>query len=108
MVEKTWSVKMNKTEFCCKLMNQFLDDPKVPLQYYPIAREYGMILNQSPAVQLIFYCPWCGCKLPESVREFFFEILEKEYNVDPEWDIKNDPNVPDEFKSDEWWKKRGL
>lgn len=89
-------------------MKIFLEDPKVPLKYYPITREYGLILNHSSAIQLIFYCPWCGTKLPKDLREEFFNILEKEYGIEPEFDIQNDPNIPEEFKSDEWWKKLGL
>lgn len=89
-------------------MKTFLEDPRIPLKYYPIVREYGLILKNSSAIQLIFYCPWCGEKLPESLRNKFFEILNNEYEIEPELDIKNDPNIPEEFKSDEWWKKRGL
>lgn len=99
---------MKKTKHCCELMDMFLEDPRIPLKYYPMAREYGIPLSHSSAIQLFFYCPWCGKKLPESLREKFFDILEKEYHVEPEFDIKQDPNVPEEFKSDEWWKKRGL
>ena len=93
---------------CCECMEMFLQDAKVPLKYYPIAREYGLALQHSSAIQLIYYCPWCGTKLPESLRDKYFDILEKEYSIEPGLDIKNDPNIPHEFKSDEWWKKRGL
>jgi hypothetical protein len=89
-------------------MDQFLDDPKVPLQYYPIAREYGLDLYYSPAVQMIRFCPWCGTKLPKRLGQEYLKILKEVYNVEPELDIQNDPNVPEEFKSDLWWKKRGL
>ena len=93
---------------CCEQMDLLLEDPKVPIEYYPIAREYGLTLRGSSAVQLLYYCPWCGTKLPESVRDLFFQILREQYNIDPGFDIKNDPNIPPEFKSDEWWKKRSL
>lgn len=93
---------------CCELMDQFLVDPKVPLGYYPICRKYGLILKHSPAIQLIYYCPWCGAKLPKSLGDEFYDILEREYNMSPGFDIQSDPNIPQEFKSDEWWRKRGL
>jgi hypothetical protein len=89
-------------------MDQFLEDPKVPLKYYPLMREYGLDLYYSYAIQLIDYCPWCGMKLPQSVREDYFQILKNEYKVKPGLDKANDPNIPQEFKSDAWWKKRGL
>ena len=40
------------------------------------------------------------------------EILEKEYGITaaqwdaPGWD--DDVDLPEEFRTDEWWKKRGL
>lgn len=99
---------MGKQVYCCKLMELFLNDRKVPLKYYPILREYGLDLLYSYAIQLIQYCPWCGKKLPKSLGDEYFDILEKEHGITPELDIQNDPNIPEEFKSDEWWKKRKL
>jgi hypothetical protein len=93
---------------CCHWMEKFLQDSKVPLEYYPIAREYGIKLRGSSAIQLFDYCPWCGSKLPGSLRDEFFNILKVEYGVYTDFDIKADPKISQEFKSDEWWKKRGL
>jgi hypothetical protein len=93
---------------CCELMDIFLKDPKVPLEYYPMVREYGLHLKNTIAVQLIDYCPWCSHQLPESLRDQYFDILEKEFGVKPGLDKKNDPKIPQEFKNDEWWEKRGL
>lgn len=97
-----------KTVHCCEFMDMFLQDQKMPLKYYPIAREYGITLKHSSAVQLLVYCPWCGVKLPESLRDKYFDILKVEYDIEPELDIQDDPNIPEEFKSDSWWKMRGL
>ncbi len=47
-------------------------------------------------------------KLLNDLRYEYHDLLQNEYNVMHEWDVKTDPNVPQEFKSDEWWKKRGL
>ena len=99
---------MLKNIHCCERMAMLLGDPKMPLEYFLIAREYGITLKHSPAIQGIGYCPWCEKRLPKSVREEFFNILEKEYGIEPAFDIQKDPNIPVEFKSDEWWKKRGL
>lgn len=100
--------ELTPIEHCCELMELFLHDPRVPLEYYPIAREYGVMLKDSAAIQLLLYCPWCGKKLPGSVREQYFNILEKEYGIESDLDSSHDLNIPTEFKSDEWWKKRGL
>lgn len=97
-----------KSIHCCELLDQFVDDPKVPLQYYPIAREYGLDLYYSYAIQLIKFCPWCGEKLPKDLGDEYHEILKNDYNIVPGLDIKEDPSIPEEFKSDLWWRKRGL
>ena len=52
------------------------------------------------------YCPWCGFKLPTSLRDEWFHILRTEYGLDNPCDDKR--KIPKEFKSDEWWKKRKL
>ena len=97
-----------KLNHCCELMEDFLDDTRIPVQYYSISREYGVSLKGSSAIQLLSYCPWCGKKLPESLRDEYYDILEKEYELDS-YDINDHPEkIPQEFKSDEWWKKRGL
>jgi hypothetical protein len=98
----------NKKINCCPLMKIFLENPKTLLQYYPIVREYAFTISNSPAVQLLSYCPWCGTKLPESLEDTYYEILEKEYGIFRGVDIKHDRRIPQEFKSNEWWKKRGL
>ncbi|MGC2310118.1 MAG: hypothetical protein WA432_00660 [Candidatus Babeliaceae bacterium] len=57
-------IPTNRTKsHCCELMDIFLEDPNMPLKYYPIAREYGFLINASLAIQLLNYCPWCSIKL---------------------------------------------
>jgi len=97
---------MKETKHCCELMDYLLSEGKIAMQYCPVFREYYIKLTKDIAVQGIRYCPWCAAKLPSSLRDEFFELV-KEYNirtiseVDAAW-------LPEEFKTDEWWKKRGL
>ena len=97
----------------CDLIDLFLEDPRIPIYYDSTYREYYIPLlkknrNIITAAQCIDYCPWCGTKLPKSVREEWFDILEKEYGIDhPRYD-EQEKLIPEEFKTDEWWKKRGL
>jgi hypothetical protein len=46
--------------------------------------------------------------LPISVREEYFRILFDELHLEPEFKEIETPGLPEEFKTDEWWKKRGL
>ena len=98
-------------EHCCELMEMFLADPRIALTYSPMYREYDIPLqykNKTMALQGLFYCPWCSKKLSDSVRQDWFEILDKEYNLDNPWSDEQEKLVPKEFRTDEWWKKRGL
>jgi hypothetical protein len=55
------------------------------------------------------YCPWCGTKLPENLREEWFETLEREYGIETDiGEARDRTDIPQEFWSDEWWKKRSL
>lgn len=51
------------------------------------------------AKQLLFFCPWCGEKLPQSQRDRWFDELEA-MGVDPAVDV-----IPTRFQSGAW---RGL
>lgn len=100
---------------CCKSMDLFLEDSNIPILYSPIYREYSIPLlykartrGQITALQCIMYCPWCDTKLPDSVRNKWFEVLEKEYNIDSPFDRDQEELIPSEFITDEWWKKRNL
>ena len=87
-----------------------LQDKRVQISYSPVVREYYIKLRGSLAVQGISYCPWCGIQLPKKLRTEYFDTLEKEYDIkDYEIDIKRrSKKFPKEFKSDLWWKERGL
>ena len=85
-----------------------LDQGEVAVRYNPRFRGYGIrILDGGSSVQTLYFCPWCGGKLPDAdaLTDKWFKILEE---MLPEFDGFADTRTPDEFKSDEWWKKRGL
>lgn len=100
--------KSEKITHCCQLMDKFINDPRVGISYSKVMREYYIDLIDGPAKQCPSYCPFCGTKLPSSLRDEYFDILEKEFNVDDDWDEEQAKRIPEEFKTDEWWKKRGL
>jgi hypothetical protein len=52
-------------------------------------------------------CPFCGSKLPKDLYgDEYDDALEEAVGKDL-CDLKEE-EIPEEFKSDEWWRKRGL
>ena len=112
--------KRKKIDHCCEKMNFFLNEQKIAIYYNPIYREYFIRLWSYPAAKHVIYaCPWCGYTFKPSLIDKYFEILESEYKIvyndyleryfearEDEYDIEI--NLPEEFKSDIWWKKRNL
>ena len=97
-------------EYCCEVMDDYIkngNDDSI-ICYDASTRLYTLkLIDTSHGThQIIKYCPWCGKKLPRELDEEWGEILEKEYGIEePGW---NGDKIPEEFKTDEWWKKRGL
>jgi len=89
-------------------MNQLLDNKETYLTYSPRMREYNLALRGKYAVQGIDYCPWCGIKLPSSLRDDFFEILKNELYIEDPVEAQEQGALPQEFTTDQWWKKRGF
>ena len=97
--------------YCCDLMRICLEDMRVQIKYNPILREYFIPLlykEELVAKQGIVYCPWCATLLPKSLRDIYYEIMDSEYGVDDPEDPNQQKRIPEEFKTDAWWKKRGL
>jgi len=112
-----------KTEHCCELMQHYLDEKKVGIYYDQIIRGYYIcLIGLKDGKHVIYNCPWCGSELPNSLVDEYYDTLEKEYNIlcdsfskkyyeifeDSEKYEEVDRELPEEFRSDEWWKKREL
>ncbi len=99
-----------ETKHCCQLMSDFLNDPRIPIGYSAAYREYYIKLRSTTSIQLMFYCPWCGVKLPKDLRDEFLDIFydQLKLNLKPGLGTLETPGLPEEFKTDAWWKKRGL
>jgi hypothetical protein len=86
---------------CCEDLKVNLQRQDVGIVYVPKFREYGIsYLDGGSSYQLISFCPWCGQKLPISLRSAWFETLEN-MKLEP-----NDSRIPSEYLSDEWWRKK--
>lgn len=94
---------------CCSTMiyNIGLSDSLV--SYDPESRDYSFIMRgyNEGAYTIIYYCPWCGVKLPDSLGDEWCKIVKEKFGYDAvsadEW-----KKLPKEFKTEEWWRKRGL
>ncbi|MGC2310114.1 MAG: hypothetical protein WA432_00640 [Candidatus Babeliaceae bacterium] len=108
-MKKRTKNQINKitTNHCCQFMNDFLKNLNISLEYSPILRHYVLLFADYAGGQRFIYCPWCGTKLPKSLREAYFKIMWK-LGLEPGFDEYNDPNIPEEFKSEEWWRKSNL
>jgi hypothetical protein len=93
----------NKKDHCCFIMTHLLEEGKVAIGYAPRCREYYIHLATSGGVQIMDFCPWCGCRLPLSLRDLYFDEIRKQGFEDP-----LDDNLPEKYKTDEWWKERKL
>ena len=92
----------NNQRYCCKKMASYLEEEDEIIIYIPKFREYGIPVHDGGSSKVkIHFCPWCGSKLPVSLRNTWFDELEKLGIED--WD---DPRMPEKYKSDIWWKTR--
>ena len=93
--------------FCCLTMDSALKEPLEFILFYdPTYREYE-VRTKNHAGFSLKYCSFCGKKLPKSLHREMDMVLEQEYGLDTSLGIKK-KNMPPEFLTDEWWKKRGL
>jgi|SRR5579871_4837128 len=107
---------MNQSiKHCCEWMDLFIQDPRVAIIYVPSYRRYaipflqkGKHLCDLTEGFAIDYCPWCTQKLPQNLTDKWFEALEKEYGLNNPDNKEQQKLIPEEFKTDEWWKKRNL
>ena len=73
--------------------------PDVLISYIPKFDEYGIIIHDGgSAVRIINFCPWCGCKLPDSKRDDWFDTLEK-----LGFDNPSEQKIPEEFNDATWY-----
>ena len=84
-----------------KRLQDCAQDPDVPIIYLPKFREYGIdILDGGQSFLVFSYCPFTGIRLPKSLRDEWFDTIEK-LDIDPE-----DSDIPEKFKTDQWWRER--
>ena len=94
--------KMAEAEaHCCEQMRDRLADGETAIWYLPKYREYGIpaLDGGGNSMIVIRFYPWCGVRLPKSLRRQWFDRLDQ-LGLEP-----NDPNVPAAMLTDAWWKQ---
>lgn len=88
---------------CCERLGSATEHGPSALTYIPKFREWGVrVLDGGSSHLVIQYCPWCGLQLPRALRSEWFARLEN-LGLEPE-----DPAVPEEMASEQWWRSEGL
>jgi hypothetical protein len=86
---------------CCAQMRDAIDDDDNPIDYTPKFREVGVrVLDGGSSHIVLAFCPWCGNRLPSSLRNEWFAELERRH-IDP-----HGKNVPPSFLDERWYKQR--
>ena len=85
---------------CCERLRDFAADPDIPIVFVDKFREFGIsVLNGGTGYILIEYCPWCGKKLPSSLREKWVAKIRK-LGLEP-----GDARIPEELLDDRWYRE---
>ena len=104
---------------CCTSFRHFATfrndpEPGAIILYEPVTRTFSSPFGNSSEKGMcvsIHYCPFCGKKFPEELEEKWWKTLENELGIvrlNDELFEDFTKRVPSEFRTDEWWKKRGL
>src|SRR5687768_12376910 len=56
----------------CQLPSQWAKDRNVPIQFDPELNEYNLLCDDFTIT--LYYCPFCGGRLPESKRDELFVV----------------------------------
>lgn len=84
--------------FTCEQHSDPYECGDYALIYHPLFCEYGLIIRDGGmSYLLIDYCPFCGSKLPERRRDWWFDELERRGIDDIEVDFAN---LPDDLQRD--------
>ncbi len=90
----------DQAAFACEIHASPEECPDALIRYADHLREYGLRIHDGgSSAKAIRFCPWCGAKLPESLRERWFEALEALGFDDP-----GAQDIPQAFRSSAWYR----
>jgi hypothetical protein len=103
---------MHQDKYCCSRFERGIREKNERTEgksifYDPPRRAYMILAKKYRSAKMVIeYCPFCGKKLPKLLYDEYWETLAKEHGE--EYYVNCDKKPPKEFRTDEWWKKRGL
>ncbi len=83
---------------CCQDMAYALAEDRLPVCYDPQCREWSVEYADGSFLTIQF-CPWCGTRLPASLRDELLRRLAA-LGVD-----LLEEEVPPELRGDAWWRQ---
>lgn len=97
-----------ETEYCCNRMKKAFDTNKYGLHFDKRFCETFCDRRDLKGCYWHWdYCPFCG-KCIKDKGDLYRKILRTELNISDMYEDGVEEKLPEEFKTDEWWKKRGL
>lgn len=101
--------------YCCKELHILIENEESPFEYDPKIREHCVVekpkafrkKNEATLGYQIRYCPHCGTKFPNDLRDEWFEIVKKKFGIKNILDERI-KQLPEEYTTEEWWRKREL
>jgi hypothetical protein len=104
--------RSQESEYCCQEMMEVMKSQAFDLRYYARDAETYLISREDRGPVWTFdYCPFCG-KFLKSKYDIFLKTIKEELGIDTESEdcdiFEICKSLSEEFKTDEWWKKRGL
>jgi hypothetical protein len=74
---------LSNMEHCCQNMDAYATEKNSLVDYDSYTRSYTFFVDSPNGThQAIWFCPWCGAKLPELLADTWVAILKKEYDID--------------------------
>ncbi|MBR1479278.1 MAG: hypothetical protein IJ599_00020 [Alphaproteobacteria bacterium] len=98
-------------------------DHEPPVFVYPVVRLWVLVPNMDMTIDELIdcrdnippenaipidYCCMCGARLPEKLDKKWSTELQNTYGRELLWRAYQSGNIPFEFRTEEWWRKRGL
>jgi hypothetical protein len=104
-------------KYCCEKMEyqtvpyneRFIAPQDRVVIYHEESRDYGIKLDREYiGYQVsIEYCPWCGSKLPDSLNLEWCEAVKQDLGIE-DVDAEEWAKLPEKYKTEQWWREKGL